>query len=407
MLPPASFCSRALSHASTLRHALSCLRSFPLLLGLAALGCGDDGDDGQKQAVVTHYVELVRQGYDDSISGAKKVRSAVGDLIEKPSVDTLAAAREAWIDARPAYLQTEAFRFYEGPIDAPNDGREDRINAWPLDEGFIDYFKNPKSSQLDRRGIINDRSAFPVITEAVVIAQNEKGGKENIASGYHAIEFLLWGQDFSATGPGDRPYTDFIGGNASPDPDSDRRRQYLIVVADLLIEDLQYTRDAWNDGKPYLKKFLANVQNQSLKNMITGISYLTSHALAAERTRPAYDAQVQDLHSCLQEDEPSCFSDNSRNDLKYDLVGIENVYFGRYRDDDGIGLENLVKVADPALDLKIKNGFADAEAALADLPEQFDQAIKDTTSLRKVRAAIDALDTLNDSLSKLTTTLKL
>jgi putative iron-regulated protein len=109
----------------------------------------------------------------------------------------------------------------------------------------------------------------------------------------------------------------------------------------------------------------------------------------------------------LQEDEPSCFSDNSRNDLKYDLVGIENVYFGRYRDDDGIGLENLVKVADPALDLKIKNGFADAEAALADLPEQFDQAIKDTTSLRKVRAAIDALDTLNDSLSKLTTTLKL
>jgi putative iron-regulated protein len=167
-----------------------------------------------------------------------------------------------------------------------------------------------------------------------------------------------------------------------------------------LISDLQTTRDAWDDGKPYLKKFLANVKNQSLKNMITGISYLTSDELAAERIRPAYESQDQ-------EDEHSCFSDNTPNDMKYDLVGIENVYFGRYKNDDGMGLEDLVKAADSALDLKIKSGLSDAAAALSAIPVPFDQAIKDPASLRKVRSAIDALDALNDSLSKLNTTLKL
>jgi putative iron-regulated protein len=381
--------------------ALSHLIAVPVVVSVSLVGCGDDSaDSGQKDAVIRQHVDIIRQSYDDAIAGAQKLGSAIDALIEKPSQDTLQGAREAWIDARPPYLQTEAYRFYEGPIDDPDTGLEGRINAWPLDEAFVDYVKNEKTNQIERKGIINDRAAFPVITEEVLINQNENGGEENISTGYHAIEFLLWGQDFSATGPGDRPYTDFVGGSASPDPDSDRRRQYLIAVTKLLISDLQTTRDAWDDGEPYLKKFLANVKNQSLKNMITGISYLTADELAAERIRPAYESQDQ-------EDEHSCFSDNTPNDMKYDLVGIENVYFGRYKNDDGIGLEDLVKAADSALDLKIKSGLSDAAAALAAIPAPFDQAIKDPASLRKVRAAIDALDALNDSLSKLNTTLKL
>jgi putative iron-regulated protein len=394
---------RALSYLGSLpSFARTRERALRMAVGVMLLGCGDDttADDGQKQAVIRQYADVVRQSYDDAIADAKEMRVAIDALIEKPSVDTLKAAREAWIAARPSYLQTEAYRFYEGPIDDPDDGREGRINAWPLDEAFIDYVVNPRTNQIERKGIINDRDAFSRITDDVLIAQNESGGEENISTGYHAIEFLLWGQDLSATGPGDRPYTDFVGGNMSTDPDSDRRRQYLTVVTDLLIEDLEYTRAAWNDGQPYLKKFFANVKNQSLKNIITGISYLAGEELAAERIRPAYESQDQ-------EDEHSCFSDNTPNDMKYDLLGIENVYLGRYRNDDGAGLENLVKAADPALDAKIKNGIGDAAAALAAVPVPFDQAIKDTVSLRKVRAAIDALDALHDSLSKLNTTLKL
>lgn len=382
--------------------ALTRICMIPLALSLLLGGCGDDNTaDGTRQAVIRQYVAIVRRSYDDAIEGAKKLRTAIDELIQKPSADSLEAARQAWVESRPAYLQTEAYRFYEGPIDDPQDGLEGRIDAWPLDEAFIDYARNASTNALERKGIVNDRAKFPVITAEVLVAQNKNGAPANIATGYHAIEFLLWGQDVSATGPGSRPYTDFVGGSASPDPDSDRRRQYLIAVSDLLIQDLQTTRDAWDDGQPHLNKFLANVGNKSLKDMITGMSFLAGEELAARRLRPAYDSKDQ-------EDEHSCFSDNTHNDLKYDLVGIQNVYLGRYGLDDGLGFEDLLKAQDPALDIRIKTGIADAEAALSAVPVPFDQAIRgDAASLRKVRDAIDKLDALHDSLQLINTALRL
>ena len=52
-------------------------------------------------------------------------------------------------------------------------------------------------------------AAFPEITAEALTAANEEGGETNISTGWHAIEFLLWGQDLSATGPGARPATDY------------------------------------------------------------------------------------------------------------------------------------------------------------------------------------------------------
>lgn len=381
--------------------ALNRIGSVSLALGLALWACAEDGAaDGRQQAVIRQYISIVRNSYDDSIDGAKKLRVAIDDLIKKPSSESLSAAREAWMEARPAYLQTEAYRFYDGPIDDPKDGLEGRIAAWPVDEAAIDYARSARSTQIERKGIINDRAAFPVIT-AQVLAERGEGSRRNITTGYHALEFLLWGQDFNTSGPGERPFTDFVGGSASPDPDSDRRRQYLIVVTDMLIQDLVTTRSAWNDGEPYLSKFLANVGNQSLKSIVMGISRLSGDELADKRVQAAYESKDQ-------EDEVSSFSDNTLNDLKYNLIGIENVYFGRYNQNDSLGLEDLVKAKSSTLDLRIKNALAETSAALAAIPAPFDQAIVgDAASLRKLRTAIEALDALSAELTQLNAALGL
>lgn len=368
------------------------------LLCLAGLGCSE-GRDEAKDEVIAQYVAIVRASYDDSIAGAKALRSAISELVKEPSQKTLDAARKAWIDSRPAYLQTEAYRFYEGPIDDPDEGPEGRINAWPLDEIFIDYVVNPMGGAPLRKGIINDRKTFPEITKQTLIDQNEEGGEANISTGYHAIEFLLWGQDMNDAGPGNRPYTDYVAGQTGGDVDADRRRQYLSLAADLLVEDLTSVRDAWNDGKPYLKEFLANAKNQSMVNIITGIAYLTKDELAGERIQPAYDYGDQ-------EDEHSCFSDNTPADMKYDLMGIKNVYFGQYGDLDGMGLEDLVKKADSQLDARIKSQLKDAERAIMAIPAPFDQTIKEDPP-RSLRVAIDALNELNASLVKIPETLNL
>ena len=62
----------------------------------------------------------------------------------------------------------------------------------------------------------------------------------NVATGYHAIEFLLWGQDLNGTGPGagKRPATDYRRANCTGG-NCDRRAAYLKAATDLLVSDLE------------------------------------------------------------------------------------------------------------------------------------------------------------------------
>ncbi len=179
-------------------------------------------------AVVSHYAALVAATYEDTAAAATELQQAIAAFLAAPSADGLAAARKAWLVAREWYGQTEAFRFYGGPID-DDKGPEGRLNSWPLDEAYIDYVRGKPGA-----GIVNDPRV--AITKASLARLNERGGEENISAGWHAIEFLLWGQDRSETGPGDRPFTDYVDRAA---PHAARRRQYLQVVTELLLDDLR------------------------------------------------------------------------------------------------------------------------------------------------------------------------
>ena len=125
--------------------------------------------------------------HSDTLAAAKAMQTAISAFTSQPSAATLAEARKTWLAAREFYGQTEAFRFYGGPIDNDN-GPEGRINAWPMDESFVDSVQGKASA-----GLVNNRKF--VISKKNLSAQNERGGEENIATGWHAIEFFLWGQD--------------------------------------------------------------------------------------------------------------------------------------------------------------------------------------------------------------------
>jgi putative iron-regulated protein len=142
----------------------------------------------------------------------------------------MSAAKQAWLDSRDPYLQTEVYRVYDGPIDTPDDGPEGLLNAWPLDEQYIDYVVGD-----DDAGIINGDDT---IDAATLEGLNEVGGEKNVATGYHAVEFLLWGQDLSETGPGERSYTDYVRDGSGTAANQDRRGTYLNVVGTMLVEHL-------------------------------------------------------------------------------------------------------------------------------------------------------------------------
>jgi len=196
-----------------------------------------------QRAVLRTYCDIAAAMYGDSVAGAERLKAAVDAFLAAPSQAGLARAREAWIAARVPYMQTEVFRFGNKEVDE----WEGRVNAWPLDEGLIDYVAPSYGEASDENplytaNIIASRSLrvgetthdLGTITYALLESLHEAGGVEaNVTIGYHAIEFLLWGQDLNGTGPGagNRPFTDYTTAE-----NAQRRAQYLRVVTDALVE---------------------------------------------------------------------------------------------------------------------------------------------------------------------------
>jgi putative iron-regulated protein len=332
----------------------------PAFFLAAALSAAADDWDALKQEVVAHYSHIAEAGYADAVAGTEKLRVAVGEFVAAPDQKKLDAARSAWIAARRPYLQTEVMRYYAGPID-DDDGPEPLINSWPLDESYID---DPA------RGIIARVGDFPRLTSAVLKDLNQREGEKNVSAGFHAVEFLLWGQDRSKDGPGQRPWTDFTTA-----PNAKRRGEYLLACADLLLEELKYVAADWAPDK--LGNYRAMFEegfDVSVQRIITGMCVLSAVEIAGERLQVAYDTQEQ-------EEEHSCFSDTTHLDMVSDAQGIFNIWTGEYTRTDGTkisgkGLKALAGAVDAKLAAQIERVIGLSVEKARKIPAPFDQAIR-------------------------------
>jgi putative iron-regulated protein len=351
-------------------------------LACAVAGCGGDDEPSvskaRKAAVAEHYADIVYASYGASIQSAATMQDRIDRFLQRPTQARLSAARNAWLSARDDYIVTEPFRFYGGPIDDPKTGPEGLINAWPMDEVYVDYVRDEP-----RGGIINDRAAYPKITEDVIVEANEKGGETNISSGWHAIEFLLWGQDRSATGPGARPASDYATA-----PNAARRAAYLRLTTERLLSDLRSVRRPWSPGDGAYRKAFLTDPDKALTNILRGIGTLNSHELAGERMAVA-------LESTEQEDEHSCFSDNTNADVVNDLKGIRTVYMGKAAGvSGGPGVDALLREVDPDLASELRSKLTATLSAARAFPATFERMIAAPPGASQHKALADVVSAI-------------
>src|SRR5688500_13052663 len=213
----------------------------------ALFGCAREPADDPRRPIVANYADIVLATSEDCLATLKSLDAAVDALIANPSEATLATARERWKAARIPYSRSEAFRFYAGPIDREG-GPEGQINGWPLDENHIDAVVIEKYGAAPGLNIIGNPERFPTITPELIAEQNEAGGEKNIASGYHAIEFLLWGQDFNTPpeSAGQRSFLDYVS-NGDVGSVNARRGAYLKAAMTLLIRDVESVAGEWRE----------------------------------------------------------------------------------------------------------------------------------------------------------------
>ena len=339
---------------------LLALTAISTAIGCDALGGGDEADI--KKEAVENYAAGVHALYSKSLSSAREMDGAIDAFIADPTPATLEGAKRAWLRARDDYGPTEAFRFYDGPIDNEEDGPEGLINAWPLDEAYIDYVEGDPDA-----GIINMVDEYPEITGDLIISLNEEGGEANVSTGWHAIEFLLWGQDLNSVGPGARPVDDYTTAE-----NADRRGVYLATASDVLIGHLQGLVDEWSPGRSnYRSEFLALDTDEALTKIITGIGELSRGELAGERMTVAYQERSQ-------EDEHSCFSDNTNADIIGNALGIQMVLMGEYGSVSGVGILDVVAEEDAELAETLKDQVAASINLANNIPSPFDNHLTDT-----------------------------
>ncbi len=289
--------------------------------------------------VLEHYADIALASFKDSHSTAKELLLSIKVLIEKPTSAHLTQARLAWVAARVPYQQTEVFRFGNSIVD----DWEGKVNAWPLDEGLIDYVDasfggSTTDNPLRAANVVANQSlkfggrvldASNITAEFIANELHEADGIEaNVATGYHAIEFLLWGQDLNGTeaGAGNRPASDFDTNNCT-NKNCDRRSEYLMVAATLLVDDLAWMAKQWQKNGAARRSLLED-ESQGLAAIVTGMGSLSYGELAGERMK---------LGLLLNdpEEEHDCFSDNTHNSHFYNIKSIQNVYLGRYESVSG------------------------------------------------------------------------
>lgn len=329
-----------------------------------------------KAAVLDNYADIALAKYSDSLTTAQALQAAVNTLIDTPSPEALEAAKQAWLHARVPYQQTEVYRFGNAIVD----DWEGKVNAWPLDEGLIDYVDPSYGGATDENeyAVLNviANPSFALsgetvdateITPELLASQLHEADEveSNVATGYHAIEFLLWGQDLNGHGPGAgaRPWTDYATGDSCTGGNCDRRGDYLKAATDLLVSDLDWMVAQWQDQGDARTELMTD-ETAGIAAILTGMGSLSYGEQAGERMK--LGVLLND-----PEEEHDCFSDNTYNSHFYDAKGIRNVYLGSYTSIDGTvvsgeSLSSLVAAADSAVDAELR---AKLDATMLEMSE--------------------------------------
>ncbi|ASJ76517.1 imelysin family protein [Granulosicoccus antarcticus] len=380
-------------------------------------------DSVSPSSVIETYGNIAQAGYTDALTTAMKLHDSVVQLTEAPSEQALNNAREAWHAARVPYQQTEVYRFGNPIVD----DWEGRVNAWPLDEGLIDYVdasygNESEANEFYTANIVGSPSiaingqtidASTITPELLGEELHEAGGIEsNVAIGYHAIEFLLWGQDLNGgeAGAGTRAYTDYDLENCT-NGNCDRRADYLKAVSELLVTDLGYMAAAWETGGDARMALEAMGEEGAVTAMLTGMGSLSYGELGGERMQLGLM-----LHD--PEEEHDCFSDNTSVSHYYDGLGIQNVYTGQYKDLNGElvtgpSLMELVAAKDAALAKELATDLQASVDALQVLVvsqnegQAYDQLISEGNAEGNalVQVAIDALVDQTSNINRAVTAL--
>ncbi len=279
---------------------------------------------------------VILASYEDFAVKAKGLSEALATFKSASTDKNLQKVQFAWRDTRRPWEQTEAFLF--GPVDSQ--GIDPAMDSWPVNRTDLDAVLNG-SNTLD----------IPFVTAL-----------DDTLHGFHTVEYLIFGGD-----------NDKKAADITP-----REMEYLVSTASLLDTHINTLADAWKPtGDNFVKEFATAgkgsttypSETSALQELVNGMVAIVDEVGNGKIADPF----SQSNHELVE----SQFSFNSLLDFENNIRGVENIYLGRYLQNDGPGLNDLVRRNDATLDTKIRQKIDAAINAIQAIPFPFRDSIKD------------------------------
>lgn len=313
------------------------------------------------QAGLEAYTGLSRAS-----QSAQVVDSKLASFLYHPNPMTHGELKQAWRQAYDDFLRAMVFAYL--PIQDPPEWYSKHIayrdlltqlDSWPIQGGYIDYVPGYPFS-----GIVNDLTL--VIDEQTLRNQHLFTDNSNASIGYHALEFMLWGDngersphDFfpqENTAPvllnegehnhenseagldqGTEPapevhaHTEETNQPGMPEPQNhNRRRQYVQVISEVLQKDLIRVQRRWEPSTGYYAQLI----QQSTPDNTLQAALIAAQRLISE--------EILNKRFTLESSE---FSASSARDIEMLLHGLQ-LWFNP--EDDGLQEGSLMFLMEQA-----------------------------------------------------------
>lgn len=341
-----------------LKTTLSLLIAVSLMTLIA---CNDDPADQTKEfgpQLENIAQDVILSTYEQLHHKTVSLATSLTVLHADQTAGNLALAREAWRSARQPWEQSEGFLF--GPVD--QQGIDPAIDSWPVNETDLDA----------------------VLNSSATLNKSYIDGLDGTLKGFHTLEYLLFGEN------GNKQITDF---NA-------RQFEYLMACSESLVGATTQLFESWN---PADDNFIANIidagksgqsiypsQKSALQEIVNGMIVIADEVGNGKINDPF---SQQDL--TLEE---SRFSANSKQDFADNIRSIRNIYAGTYLNADGMGIANIVKEENAALDQEIQDQIDAAIVAIESIEGTFTTAIfQAPVSVQTAQTAVRDLQQLLES----------
>ncbi len=315
-------------------------------------------------AVVSNFANaVVIPTYRQLVAKADGLVEVIATFANNPSDANLQAAREAWLNTRNPWEQSEAFAF--GP--ASSLGYDGDLDDWPV-------------NQTDLAAVLNSKN--PLTEEYIVTLQTTQ-------KGFHTIELLLFGTNH------DKAADDFT-------PRELELLQGLTLAFQQSANDLTTSWSQGIEGNPPYREILATAGepsnpayptvNAALEEIVQGIIGCLDEVANEKIGEPLTTGDVSGFESR--------FSHNSLNDFKNNLRSVENAYLGRVSEANSTkeSLSDLIAAADPQLDTKVKNELQSAIETVNQIPDPVETNLTDPEAAAKMTAAQNAIVTIFETM---------